>query len=181
MPTTEKEPLETCELNPDEQAPMGLFKAPIPLDAKVRILLHEEILGRRGLAYVAGRAARRACARTGWDHPDSLRAIDLCERYASGEEIPEEELERVVSAAWDAAWAPSGLIGDVWDDSRACIRAAWSAATITTIRDALATSGAAANATRDAARALGEEEERRAQLEDGREWLMRRSGQREGG
>jgi len=58
---------EIPNLIPDELLPMRLmdvFGASIPSKNKVRLLLHEEVLGRRGMVYVAARAARRACTVT---------------------------------------------------------------------------------------------------------------------
>jgi len=97
---------ENSDLIPNEQLPMGVmdvFGASIPSKNKVRLLLHEEVLGRRGMVYVAARAARRACTKTEGSHPGSLQALDLCDRYAEGEEIPKEELESASNAADEAA------------------------------------------------------------------------------
>jgi hypothetical protein len=143
---------------------MRLFEASIPPNAKIWILLHEEVLGGRGLVYVVARAARRACTETGWDHPDSLRALDLCDQYAEGEEVSKEELERAAEAAARAAtWAASAASCASWaascaaEAARAASRATWAAS-------------AAFSATNG-------EEERRLQLADCREWLLRNSPQ----
>jgi hypothetical protein len=156
-------------LIPDELLPMGLmglFEAPISLEAKVGVLLYEEILGGRGLVYVVARAARRACTETGWDHPDSLRALDLCDQ----EEVSKEELGE---AAWVVSEAPP-MADDApsyaaWEAAYGTARVAWTVAVDTSARTKALEVTRAAVST-----APSEKEERKAQLEDCREWLTRR-------
>jgi hypothetical protein len=140
---------EVPNLISDELLPMGVmgvFDAPISSVNKVQILLREEVLDRRGLVYVVARAVRRACTKTKWSNPDSLRALDLCDRYAAGEEIPKEYLEKAAEAASKDA------VEAVRRNARA-----------------------ASNDTAWAARAIAPsaEDERKSQLTDCREWLMR--------
>lgn len=150
----------------EELLPIGveqLFEASIPTEDKIQLLLHEEVLGRRGMVYVAAKAARRACTKTGWNHPDSLRALDLCDQYASGEEIPEEELRAAEATAANAnAPRASNAVSSAasWASSAASwgfSEAPWAAS-----RAAFAVSRVSRVAS---------EVERRAQLEDCREWL----------
>jgi len=139
-------------LIPDEQLPMGVmgvFNASISSRDKVELLLHKEILGQRGLVYVAAKAARRACTKTELSHSDSLRALDLCDRYVEGEAVSEEELARAVNAANEAAraiaeaastWAAfdasvSDDTRDVWA-ARAAVFAAGAALGTWTVSDA---------------------------------------------
>jgi hypothetical protein len=181
--TITRELLESWEISgfiPDELLPMGVmdvFGASIPSKNKVRLLLHEEVLDRMGLVYVAARAVRRACTKTGWDHPDSLRALDLCDRYVEGEEVPEEELWRSSNAAEVAARAASNASVAAKAISRIAARVAWAANVAANAAraapDTWAATWAWAWATTDGV----SEEERRAQLTDCRDWLLRNSPQ----
>jgi len=156
--TITSELLESWEVSdfiPKELLPMEvmrLFEAPIPSRDKVRVLLREEVLGRRGLVYVAARAARRARTVTGWYHSDSLRALDLCDRYAAGEDIQKEELERAIKAAEVASSEAAS---------------SWAARAAANAARAIAVPRAAWTATSN------EEIERRSQLTDCRDWLLR--------
>jgi len=152
---------------------MGLFEIPISPINTLLILLHEEVLGRRGMVYVAAKAARRACTKTELSHSDSLRALDLCDRYVEGEEIPKEELARAANvadvaalSACDATW------GAAWATCKA-VRAANAASSLSPVRtDAWAAVEAAA--VRATSNEEGErEEERKSQLADCREWLLK--------
>jgi hypothetical protein len=160
----------TYNLIPDELLPMdvmGLFEAPITPRDKIWILLHEEVLGGRGMVYVAARAARRACTQTGWSNPDSLRALDLCDRYAEGGEIPKEELAKVVQAADEVVRTASDSPRAAWGAAWATSKAAWAADAAVRVApiktDAWAAVEAAVKATSI--------EEVGFQLDDCREWL----------
>jgi hypothetical protein len=165
---------------PSELLPMeviGLFDAPISFENKVRLLLHEEVLGRKGMVYVAAKAARRACTVTGWDHPDSLRALDLC---VEGKEVSREELERAVNAANEAARAiaeaafdasVSDVTRDVWA-ARAAVFAAGAALGTWTVSDAWDATTCVWDTTDGFS-----EKERKSQLTDCRDWLLRENPQ----
>jgi hypothetical protein len=157
-------------LIPDELLPMGVmdvFEAPISPGAKIRLLLHEEVLGRRGLVYVAAKAARRACTKTGWNHAGSIQALDLCDRYAAGEEVSKEELERAAKDA-DVTATDAGAVQAAW-------AASWTASAMTTLVNAQAAAQAAT--TWAALAATSSAKERRFQLADCREWLLTNSPQ----
>jgi hypothetical protein len=162
---------EIPNLIPDEQLPMdvmGVFEVPIFPGAKIGLLLHEEILGRRGLVYVLARAARRGCTKTSWVHPATLRALNLCDRFANGEDIPKEELARASKDAWVvkascASWAAASAADVSWVTTRVSARVTASASWAARMDTWAASKDAVAN----------EEEERRSQLTDCREWLMR--------
>jgi hypothetical protein len=158
---------EISYLIPDELLPMRLmdvFEAPILSSAKILILLHEEVLGQRGMVYVAAKAARRACTKTGWDHPDSLRALELCDQYAEGKEVSREELENAVQAAdWAATEAED-------EEAQDAAYMASLAASLAVVTDATENADTATWATETSS-----EKERRLQLVNCREWLMRGS------
>jgi len=187
MITITKELLESWEpsdLIPDELLPMGvmeLFEASIPSNAKVGVLLHEEILGRRGMVYVVARVARRGCTKTGWFHPDTLRALDLCDRFVNGEAVSKEELERAAKAAWEVLSEDAPSM-PAWRTAHRAARvaqaAAWAASVMTTLANAQAAARAATTwAARAATSSAKSAKERRAQLTDCQDWLLRNSPQ----
>ena len=93
----------------------------------------------------------------------SIKALELAERYAAGEEVPADELKKAIDAAWAAwaAWAARDAACAAWAAWAACAAcaawAAWAAC-------------AAWAASRAASRAAADPDtERRAQLERLRE------------
>jgi len=148
-----------------------VFEAPISSENKIGLLLREEILGGRGMVYVAARAARRACTETGWDHPATLRALDLCDRYAEGEEISAKALGAAALAVSEApSMADDAPSMDAWEAAHGAARVAWAVAVDTSARTRALT------VIRTAVSAVpSEKEERKAQLADCREWLTRRA------
>jgi hypothetical protein len=182
MITITKELLEewgVSDLIPDELLPMDvmrLFEAPIPPEDKIELLLREGVLGRRGLVYMLARVARRGCTKTGWNHPDTLRALDLCDRYAEGEAVSKEELERAAKAAWEVLSEDAPSM-PAWRAAHRAALVTWAArdadvtATDAVRGNAWASVEAVVRATSSEAR------EERSQLADCREWLLRNSPQ----
>lgn len=76
----------------------------------------------RELVDVAARAARRACTYTGWDHPDAMAILEVCEEYARTGILPEKA---VVVELWLTLRKRMGCIEDKAKDAANC--AVWEA------------------------------------------------------
>jgi len=114
---------------PDGVTPLEVLDAPITVEDRMLVLLHEEVIPAATLRLLAVRWARGAleAERAAGREPaaESWAAVDVAERYARGEATDAE-----LAIARDAAWAAAGYVAWVaaWDAAGAASAAASAAA-----------------------------------------------------
>lgn len=114
--------------------PTEIAALDIPAEARLWVLLREEVIPARELRLLACDWAEEACEETGWNDERSLNAIAVARRFACGDateaelDATETEARAAARAAWAAARAASraaSRAAGVLAASAAAVRASW--------------------------------------------------------
>lgn len=93
----------------DGMTPLEIAALEIPVEDRLWVLLHKQVVPEKDLRLLACGWAEAACHAAGWTDPRSLAAIAVARRHAVGD-ATEDERSASASAAWSAA-ASAGARG----------------------------------------------------------------------